>query len=62
MENLSEERPVIEQEDISKKIEEMLSLLKERNQLITSYYKTFVLPHHPVSKATQTRKEEKYPQ
>ncbi len=62
MKTLKDEHPAIEQEVISKKIEEMISLLKERNQLIAGLYKRYVLPPHPASQTIQPKKEENYSQ
>jgi hypothetical protein len=42
MKTLPKEQPFIEQEVISKKIEEMLSVLEKRNKLITRFYKSML--------------------
>lgn len=51
------EHPSAEQEEISKKIEEMLSTLKERNHLISKYYKIYFEPHQAAPATTQPEKE-----
>ncbi len=43
MKTLPNEHPAIDQEDISKKIEDMLCVLEKRKQLLAKYYKSFVM-------------------
>ena len=57
MKTLPEEHPSAEQEEISKKIEEMLSRLKVRNQLLSKYYKIYFEPHQAAPATTQPEKE-----
>jgi hypothetical protein len=47
----------VEHEEISKKIEEMLGTLKERNKLISKYYKTYFALHQAIPATSQPKKE-----
>lgn len=57
MKTLPKEHPSAEQEEISKKIEEMLSVLEKRSQFIAVYRKIYVKPIDIALKETHTKKE-----
>ena len=51
MKTLPEEQPSVDQEVVSKKIEEMLTILENRNKLIKSFYKRMLLPGEKFTKS-----------
>jgi hypothetical protein len=62
MKTLPKEQPFIEQEVISKKIKEMLSVLEKRSQFIAVYRKKYGNSFDTALKETHTAKEKTHSQ